>query len=191
MKPNDNRYGDPALREALRRIQQDIDATPLSDGFEERAMSRIRAEKPSLPLPTRKPVFFTLRRVAAVVLIAAMVGGLAYAAFRMSGSSRVSAAGRASDGGSALTEAVAANGDETVQFDNVRLDSIVHAVARHYGREVCFRDEELRQLRLSTTWRKDTLLSAFVGTINEFDGLLLTDERDTLFVTSTQAEEEK
>lgn len=191
MKPNDNRYGDPALREALRRIQQDIDATPLSDGFEERAMSRIRAEKPSLPLPTRKPVFFILRRVAAVVLIAAMVGGLAYAALRMSGSSRMSAAGRASDGGSAPTETVAANGDETVQFDNVRLDSIVHAVARHYGREVCFRDEELRQLRLSTTWRKDTLLSAFVGTINEFDGLLLTDERDTLFVTSTQAEEEK
>lgn len=191
MKPNDNRYGDPALREALRRIQQDIDATPLSDGFEERAMSRIRAEKPSLPLPTRKPVFFILRRVAAVVLIAAMVGGLAYAALRMSGSSRVSAAGRVSDGGNAPTEAVAANGDETVQFDNVRLDSIVHAVARHYGREVCFRDEELRQLRLSTTWRKDTLLSAFVGTINEFDGLLLTDERDTLFVTSTQAEEEK
>lgn len=191
MKPNDNRYGDPALREALRRIQQDIDATPLSDGFEERAMSRIRAEKPSLPLPTRKPVFFTLRRVAAVVLIAAMVGGLAYAALRMSGSSRVSAAGRDSDGDSAPTAMVAANGDETVQFDNVRLDSIVHAVARHYGREVCFRDEELRQLRLSTTWRKDTLLSAFVGTINEFDGLLLTDERDTLFVTSTQAEEEK
>ena len=192
MKPNDKHLSDPALREALRKIQQNIDATPLSDNFEERVMSRIREEKPTQShLATRKTTFFTFRRVAAAVLIVAMVGSLAYAAFRMMGSSWMPSAWRVSNDSIALTEAMQANSDEVVLFDNVRLDSIVTAVAQHYDRKVCFVDKELCPLRLSTTWEKDALLSAFISTINEFDGLQLTDERDTIFVTSMPTEEEE
>ena len=192
MKPNDNHLSDPALREALRKIQQNIDATLLSENFEERVMSRIREEKPTQPhLATRKTTFFTFRRVAAAVLIVAMVGSLAYAAFRMMGSSWMPSAWRVSNDSIAPTEAMQANSDEVVLFDNVRLDSIVTAVAQHYDRKVCFVNKELCPLRLSTTWEKDALLSAFISTINEFDGLQLTDERDTIFVTSMPTEEEE
>ena len=192
MKPNDNHLSDPALREALRKIQQNIDATPLSENFEERVMSRIREEKSTQPhLATRKTTFLTFRRVAAAVLIVAMVGSLAYAAFRMMGSSWMPAAWRVSNDSIVPTEAMQANSDEVVLFDNVRLDSIVTAVAQHYDRKVCFVNKELCPLRLSTTWEKDALLSAFISTINEFDGLQLTDEHDTIFVTSMPTEEEE
>ena len=190
MKPHDNRFGDPTLQEALRKIQQDIDATPLSDGFEERVMNRIREEKPIQPhLATKKTVFFTFRRVAAAVLIVVTVGSLAYAAFRMKGSAWMPSAWRVSNDSIVATEVLRAHSDEVVLFDNVPLDSIVTTVAQHYDRTVCFMDEALCHLRLSTIWKRDTLLSAFISTINEFDGLQLTDERDTIFVKSMQTEE--
>ncbi|MCH5177971.1 MAG: DUF4974 domain-containing protein [Prevotellaceae bacterium] len=192
MKPNDNRYGDPALREALRKIQQEIDATPLPDGFEERVMNRIREENAAQPHPTaRKTAFSTFRRVAAAVLVVAMVGSIAYAAFRMVGGSHTPSARHATNDSTPPAEALTAHGDAPVLFDNVPLDSIVTAVAQHYGRQVCFLNEGLCSLRLSTTWKKDASLAAFINTLNEFDGLQLTDERDTLFVTSTPTAEEE
>lgn len=78
-----------------------------------------------------------------------------------------------------------------VVFDNVRLDSILTVVAGHYGRTVCFRDEETRQWRLSTSWKMEEPLETFVGTLNEFDGLRLTDKRDTVFVELMEEEEDE
>ena len=192
MKPNDNRFGDPALQEALRKIQQDIDATPLPADFKERVMNHIREEKPTRQhLATRRTAFFMFRRVAAAVLIVATVGSIAYAAFRMMDNSWMPYAWHVNNDSIAPTDTMKSHSDEVVLFDNVRLDSIVTAVALHYDRKVCFVDEELCNLRLSTIWKKDSLLAAFISTINEFDGLRLTDECDTIFVKSIQTEEEE
>ena len=194
MKPNDNHLSDYALREALRNIQQSIDSTPLPDDFEERVMSRIREKEIHKPLKDsrvtgwrRRAVAF--RRVAAALLIAAIVGGIAYAVVLMAGGLQMPSANVGKDSLSQV-ETPSVDGKEKVLFDNVRLDSIVSAVAAHYGRQVFFVDDELREVRLSTMWKKDTSLGVFIGILNEFEGFALTDERDTIFVTSTLTEEE-
>lgn len=74
-------------------------------------------------------------------------------------------------------------------FSNLRLDSILSTVATHYGRAVSFRDTALQALRLSTVWNSEGSLAEFIATINEFDGLQLSDERDTIFVESAVGEE--
>lgn len=193
MKRNDTCPSDRALREALRNIQQNIDSSPLPEDFEERVMSRIREmekQKQSLPhLSTgRRRLTFAFRRVAAVLLAVAIIGGMAYAMVRMIGGSLMPADRNAGNDALSQTELAANNVGESVLFDNVRLDSIVGIVAAHYGRQVCFLDEDVREVRLSTTWRRDTLLGAFIGTVNEFEGLMLRDEHDTIFVTSTEEE---
>ncbi|MCH5176285.1 MAG: DUF4974 domain-containing protein [Prevotellaceae bacterium] len=194
MRPNDNNLSDYALREALRNIQQSIDSTPLPDDFEERVMSRIREKEIHKPLKDsrvtgwrRRAVAF--RRVAAALLIAAIVGGMAYAVVLMAGGLQMPSANIGNDSLSQV-ETPSIDGKEKVLFDNVRLDSIVSAVAAHYGRQVCFVDDELREVRLSTMWKEDTPLDAFIDILNEFEGFALTDERDTIFVTSTLTEEE-
>lgn len=194
MRPNDNNLSDYALREALRNIQQSIDSTPLPDDFEERVMSRIREKEIHKPLKDsrvtgwrRRAVAF--RRVAAALLIAAIVGGMAYAVVLMAGGLQMPSANVSNDSLSQV-ETPSIDGKEKVLFDNVRLDSIVSVVAAHYGRQVCFVDDELREVRLSTMWKKDTSLGVFIGILNEFEGFALTDERDTIFVTSTLTEEE-
>ena len=61
-------------------------------------------------------------------------------------------------------------------------------MAAHYGKAVCFRDSTTRELRLSTMWDCEDSLAVFISTLNEFDGLRLKDEGDTLFVESETVE---
>ena len=195
MRPNDNHLNDSALREALRNIQQDIDSTPLSNDFEERVMSRIREKEINKPLKNIRMTGWRRRatafsRVAAVLLIAAIVGGMAYAVVRMAGGWQMPSVNVSNDS-LVQAEIPSVDGNEKVLFDNVRLDSLVTVVAAHYGRQVCFADDELREIRLSTMWKKDTSLGVFIGILNEFEEFALTDERDTIFVASTLTEEEE
>ena len=76
-----------------------------------------------------------------------------------------------------------------LSFSNLPLDSILSIISAHYGRAVCFRDTALQALRLSTVWDSEDSLAVFLGTLNEFDGLRLTDERDTIFVESLIVED--
>ena len=75
-----------------------------------------------------------------------------------------------------------------VHFSNARLDSILTVVARHEHRAVSYRSEELRSLRFTITWNPDQPLADFLATVNEFEGLRLTDARDTIFVEQTAKE---
>ncbi len=125
-----------------------------------------------------------LHRIAAIFLLAAFLGGLVWAISpiirqkekepRSAEVSAPSLTGRA--------------GGES--FSNQRIDSILTVVAAHYDRAICFRDTALQALRLSTVWDSEDSLSVFLETLNEFDGLRLTDERDTIFVESVAEEEE-
>lgn len=75
-----------------------------------------------------------------------------------------------------------------VHFSNARLDSILTVVARHEHRAVSYHSEAPRSLRFTITWNPDQPLADFLATVNEFEGLRLTDARDTIFVEQTAKE---
>lgn len=75
-----------------------------------------------------------------------------------------------------------------VHFSNARLDSILTVVARHEHRAVSYHSETPRSLRFTITWDPDQPLADFLATVNEFEGLRLTDARDTIFVEETAKE---
>ena len=73
---------------------------------------------------------------------------------------------------------------ETVHFSNTPLDSILSVVSHHYYHYVYFRNDTLRQLRFTIGWDSSQPLSTFLNDVNEFEGLQLVDERDTIFVNA-------
>lgn len=77
-----------------------------------------------------------------------------------------------------------------IRFDNAPLDSILTVVARHYGKVVLFRNEEVRTMRLIMTWQPTDSLSSLIGRLNLFEGLQLTLQADTLIVETEKKEGE-
>ena len=173
MNTNDIPKAHPSLLDALRRQDEKAQQMNLSEGFEERVMGS---------LPKNRSPRLRLSRIAAIFLLAAFLGGLTWA---ISPLIRQKAPRSAKVSAPSLTGRA---GGES--FSNQRIDSILTVVAAHYDRAVCFRDTALQALRLSTVWDSEDSLSVFLETLNEFDGLRLTDERDTIFVESVAEEEE-
>ena len=123
------------------------------------------------------------RRVAAIFIGMLIIGGIALAAWM--------AAPKASHPDTEATTIVqksnvSPSGDEggARSFTNIRLDSLLTIVAKHYGCTVVYRDEQPRTLRISTTWNQSQPLDAFIALLNELDGLRLTTEDDTIFVNN-------
>ena len=124
-------------------------------------------------------LLFTFRKIAAIFLAVVFFGGLAFAAYHFLSSKTE----KQSVEVTAPSITGRAGGESSpIRFSNLPLDSILRVVAAHYSYEVCFRDTTLQALRLSTVWDREDSLSVFLETLNEFDGLQLTDERDTIFV---------
>ena len=55
-------------------------------------------------------------------------------------------------------------------------------VSQHYGKAVSFGNEQLKGLRIHTKWNQEDSLAVFIESLNELDGLQLTELRDTIFV---------
>ena len=83
------------------------------------------------------------------------------------------------------------DGDTIFRFENIRLDSILSVVGRHYGREVVFMDNAPKHLRLYITCRTSQKLNDFVETLNVFDGFRITQEFYTLYVEPEETKEDK
>ena len=141
---------------------------------------RVESER----MKNEKNKLLFIRKIAAVFLAVAFLGGLAFAAFHFLSpkTDNQSAEVTAPSLGRAGAES------SPISFSDIRLDSILNVVAAHYGKAVCFRDSTTRELRLSTMWDCEDSLAVFIATLNEFDGLRLKDERDTLFVESETEE---
>ena len=73
---------------------------------------------------------------------------------------------------------------EAFRFSNTPLDSLLSVVSAHYGRAVCYQDETLRQLRFTISWNSVQPLATFLDNVNEFEGLQVVEERDTIFVNA-------
>lgn len=124
-------------------------------------------------------LLFTFRKIAAIFLAVVFFGGLAFAAYHFLSSKTEKQSVEVT---APSITGRAGRESSPIRFSNVRLDSILTIVAAHYNCEVCFRDTTAQALRLSTVWDRENSLSVFLETLNEFDGLQLTDERDTIFV---------
>lgn len=188
-----------AARQAYRHKQsrQAEDAEAAWKRFEQRSLSplprdgesladarQLRAATPLHNGRERGRVF----RIAAIFIAAAFLGGLVFAAYRIfspNGENQQAEVSAPSLTGKAGGES------SLVRFTDVRLDSILAVVGRHYGCEVCFRDTALRELRLYMTWNTALPLDSFVSTLNQFDRLRLVALHDTLFVESLSEEAEQ
>lgn len=131
--------------------------------------------------------YSSFRRIAAIFLAAAFLGTLAWAFIP----NLITSKEVTTQPTEASTPLSLEEGTEVRLFSNARLDSILAVVAAHYGHTVCFRDSGLCAWRLSTSWNREDSLAVFIETLNEFDGLRLSDERDTLFIQSVTIEEEE
>lgn len=80
-------------------------------------------------------------------------------------------------------------GDSLVRFVDVRLDSMLAVVVKHYGKTAYFRDDASRAIKLITKWNPADSLAAFIEHLNMFDYLHLTLEGDTIFVESVNEED--
>lgn len=69
-----------------------------------------------------------------------------------------------------------------VRFDNVQLDSVLSVVALHYHKQVEYHNETLRNLHFHIEWNQTASLSDFITLINNFEGISLREEQDTIIV---------
>ena len=130
-----------------------------------------------------------LYRIAAIFLAAAFLGGLAWAIIPHFISPKTDSPQSAQVSAPSLTGR--AGGESSlIRFSDIRLDSILTVVSAHYGKTVCFRNEKPRSMKLITTWNPADSLAAFIDHLNMFDYLNLTLQGDTIFVESTNEEDE-
>jgi len=129
----------------------------------------------------------SFKKIAAVLLTAVFLGGLAWAFVPRF----ITPKANAPQSAEATTPRLDGEreGVLPVSFNDMRLDSILSVVATHYHHAVCFRDSSLRALHFYTTWDDSQPIDSFLTTLDEFEGLRLSRERDTIFVESETGEE--
>ncbi|MBR6170150.1 MAG: DUF4974 domain-containing protein [Bacteroidaceae bacterium] len=186
MNTNEIPKAHPELLEALHRQDEKAQQMKLSQDFTEKVMEKVK----STP---KKSSLFTLRsslqKIAAISLAAVFLSGIAFAAWHVFSfrKEQPTVMSTPNSQHSALTSVP----DSLVTFDGLRLDSILTIVGTHYSKVVRFRNEEARELRISTTWNRNQSLPEFLSILNEFDGLLLCTEHDTIFVETLAVEDEE
>ncbi|MBQ7494402.1 MAG: DUF4974 domain-containing protein [Bacteroidaceae bacterium] len=120
------------------------------------------------------------RKIAAVFLAAVFLGGLVWASIQILAPYNPPA----EDEKVGSLQAPPAGGlrGTPILFADVRLDSMLAIVSQHYGKAVSFGNEQLKGLRIHTKWNQEDSLAVFIESLNELDGLQLTELRDTIFV---------
>lgn len=184
MNTNEIPKAHPELLDALHRQDEKVRKMKLSDGFTEKVMSKVKSEDSCI---IRNGGYRTLRRIAAIFIAAAFIGGLAFAAWQALSSTKEQPTEEANCQLSVVNYQLST----PVRFSDVRLDSILSVISAHYGKAVRFRDEELRGMKFITTWNPADSLAAFIEHLNMFDYLHLTLQEDTIFVESANDEEDE
>lgn len=123
-------------------------------------------------------------RVAAMFIGVLLISGIAIAAIHIIQSRSEQPKESVVDTTSQLSTHNPQFEETSVRFSNTTLDSLLSVVSRHYHHAVCFRNDTLRQLRFTIGWDCSQPLSTFLNDVNEFEGLQLIDERDTIFVNA-------
>ena len=135
----------------------------------------------------------SLRRVAAVFISITFLGIMSLAGYRAFFYKTTT------DNGPQTTDTTAVkterfyvdvqDGDTIFRFENIRLDSILAVVSRHYERQVIWGDKAPAHLRLFITCRTSHTLREFVEMMNMFDGFRITQDLNILYVESDEKKE--
>jgi len=184
MNTNEIPKAHPELLDALHRQDEKAREMKLSEGFTEKVMNKVKSEESRF---SRNGEYRILRRIAAIFIAAAFIGGLVFAAWQALSSTKE----QPTEEANCQLPTVNYQLSTPVRFSDVRLDSILSVVSAHYGKAVRFRDEELRGMKLITTWNPADSLSAFIEHLNTFDYLHMTLQEDTIFVESANDEEDE
>lgn len=188
-KQNNPEY-DQALKEALHRIDVEAQQTTFSDDFEKRLMDKYDATM--LNHEENKVVKMKRRiRIAAACIALLVISGLAYAVLYKAMSKSSANTERTSTNVVSETNGMETNEIPVIRFENVRLDSMLSVVAKEYHRVLYFRDDQPRNLRISTTWQPQLPLSVLVNVMNELDGFMLVVTDDTILVEKKMKEGER
>ncbi|MBO4549543.1 MAG: DUF4974 domain-containing protein, partial [Bacteroidaceae bacterium] len=161
---------------------------------------RVKSEESKLPSTPNCNSYFSLftlhsslKKIAAVFLAAAFLGVLSFAGYRaFSFKTTTDYRQRTTDTLTVKSQRFVYEvheGDTIFRFENIRLDSILAVVSRHYGRQVVFRDKAPARLRLYMTCHTTQSLDEFVEMLNMFEGFKLSQKFDTLFVNSDEKKE--
>lgn len=123
------------------------------------------------------------RKYAAMVVAILLLFGMAWAAWQWNDRSHKNATPAVAQ--TTVRLQTAQNRHGIVRFDNARLDSVLSVVARHYGKQVEYRSEGLRNLHFHIEWNQAASLGDFIILINNFEDVSLHEEQDTIIVEQT------
>ena len=136
-----------------------------------------------------------LRRVAAILVAAAFLGIMSLASYKAFTIGRGTPKSLAKPDSTVVeTERYyydVQDGDTIFRFENVRLDSILAIVGRHYDCQVVFKEKAPQGLRLYMTCRTSQTLNEFLETLNMFDGFNVRREFYMLYVETDEKKEGK
>ena len=137
----------------------------------------------------------SFRRIAAVFIAIAFLGIMSLASYRAFFYKTTTDNGqRTTDTTAVKTERFyvdVQDGDTIFRFENIRLDSILAVVSRHYERQVIWGDKAPAHLRLFITCRTSHTLREFVDMMNMFDGFRITQDLNILYVEADEKKEGK
>ena len=112
-------------------------------------------------VPKAKRVQMPLRKVAAMTIGIIFTVGVAFAAIQI--------VRNASKPAPEPTDSVAEV--KPVIFDNVELDKMLTTMAKHYGAEVEFDNDDARAFRLYFTWKPNETLEHEIERLNQFESI--------------------
>ena len=191
MQEHPEKYSD----EQLEAMMTELDKEPDAEVAWQKVLSNFPLkEENSIPLRKGRG-WSSLRRVVAIITAFAFLGIISLAGYhsffyKTSTDNRQ----RTTDTTAVKTERFyvdVQDGDTIFRFENIRLDSILAVVSRHYERRVVFKDKAPAYLRLYLTCYTTQTLEEFVETLNMFDGINVTQEFYMLYVESDEKKEGK
>ena len=189
MQEHPENYSD----EQLERMMAELDKEPDTEAAWQKTLSNspLKGED-SLPLREGWGGSF-FRRIAAVFTAIAFLGIMSLAGYRaFFYKTTTDNRPQTTDTTAVKTERFyvdVQDGDTIFRFENIRLDSILAVVSRHYERQVVWGDKDLARLRFYITCRTSHTLREFVEMMNMFDGLRITQDLDILYVESDAKKE--
>ena len=72
--------------------------------------------------------------------------------------------------------------DTTLTFQNAELNTILGTIASHYQKDVEYRNEHIRHIRIYTKWNTAEPLEQIVERLNGFEKVTITIDHDLLIV---------
>ena len=198
MQEHPENYSDEQLERMMAELDKELD----TEAAWKKTLSNspLKGENKKLPFQGNShsslfTLHSSLRRVAAAFVAIAFLGIMSLAGYRaFFFKTTTDNRPQTTDTTAIKTERFyvdVQDGDTIFRFENIRLDSILAVVSRHYERQVIWGDKDLARLRFYITCRTSHTLREGVEMMNMFDGLRITQDLDILYVESDEKKEGK